>query len=186
MKTLQVGTVLCVALLLTGCASSPTMDRAEFLSATSRTYDGVTEEQFFVAAKKLFMLADPSDVTVSYPGPHVMVINCTFSLWGWGNQKWRLSTSPVSDGITALVYVDENDSNYGKGFFGARYGYDAPAVYGLFWARMSYLLNRSTTWSTCDEWDKLIDSGQTYGDLDPLCGLTLTDNAPSRSPATGR
>lgn len=185
------------ALLITGCASAPTMDRNEFLTSTSRTYDGVTEEQFFAAAKRLFELSDPSDVKFAYPGPHAMIVQHNWSIFlilafTKGQDVWRISTEPTANGLNARVYVSQTRGGGYGGLTGGGGAYGSavsapanavatPAVYELFWLRMDYLLGKKTRWANCIQWQANVDLGKTYGDIGALCGFPIWDGVPTQA-----
>lgn len=180
------------AMILSGCASQQSMTREESINATQNEYEGVTEEEFYQAAERLFKLSDEDDTRFSYQGEHAMRVQRDWSLYlvlaaARGTHTWQIQTEPSSDNLKASVHV----STGGAGMSGAPTGgggaapittpmsssmINSPAVYGLFWSRMDYLLGKSPEWYTCDEWEAKIDSGETYGIMEPLCLALNTDD----------
>lgn len=182
-----------VLLALTGCAANQkTMTRDEFIGATQRHYDGVTEKQFYEAAEQLFMLSDGDDTAFAYPGEHAMIAQRDWSIYmvlayAQGVHAWQISTTPTESGVEGNVYVSMQGSavNGMPTFNGGVSTHtsptmqdvvNAPAVYELFWSRMDYLLGKSDTWFTCEAWDAKLDTGETYGTMEPLCLALNTDD----------
>lgn len=187
-----------MALLVSGCASQRTMERSEFIEVSKHTYSGVSEDEFYAAAERLFKLSDESDYSFSYPGEHAMIAQRDWIIYivlamAQGTHTWQLNTEQSGDGVESTVYV----SSQASGVSGAPTGgggvstittpamqniENTPAVYELFWARMDYLLGKSSQWPTCDDWDQKISAGETYGNIEPLClALNTDDKSPDES-----
>lgn len=192
-----------MVLLVSGCANRQTMSRAESIEATKRTYDGVNEEQFYAAAKRLFELSDESDYRFSYPGEHAMIAQRSWTIYmvlafTQGTHTWRLQTEDKGGAIEATVHASAQASGVSGAPTGAGGAstittpamqniVNTPAVYELFWARLDYLLNNSESWPTCDMWSEKIDSGGTYGNIEHLClALNTDDRLPGNVPPSPR
>lgn len=177
---------------LSGCAAQPSMTREESIAATQRIYEGVNESEFYQAAERLFKLSDEDDTRFSYQGEHAMMAQRSWSLYmvlaaAMGTHSWQIQTEPTDAGLKASAYVSMQAANMTgmpTGGGGAsvmtspsmQNVVSTPAIYGLFWARMDYLLGKSQDWPTCDDWEAKVDSGETYGLIEPLCLAMNTDD----------
>lgn len=185
--------IIFALLLLTGCAAKqPTMNRDEFISTTQRSYEGVTEREFYQAAERLFKLSDGDDTTFAYPGAHSMIAQRDWLLYlvlaaSSGTHTWQIETKPNDNGLDASAYVSmqagmvngmvgPNGSAFTTTTPSMQNIVNTPAVYGLFWSRMDYLLGKSEIWPTCDDWKAKLKRGETYGLIEPLCLAANTDD----------
>lgn len=185
--------VCALVLVLAGCAvNQKTMNRDEFISTTTRSYEGVTERDFYQAAERLFMLSDGDDTTIAYPGEHAMVAQRTWLIYlvlafTQGTHNWQIETEPSDSGLDATAYVSiQSSAVSGAPTFGGGVSthtspamqniVNTPAVYGLFWARMDYLLGKNDSWPTCGDWNAKVKSGETYGHTEALCLGANTDD----------
>lgn len=181
--------------MLAGCANQQTMSRDDFITTTQRTYDGVSEREFYKAAETLFKLSDEDDTEFAYPGEHAMIVEHDWSLYmvlaaARGTHTWQIKTEPTDTGLTANAYVSlqaANMTGMPTGGGGAsvmtspsmQNMVNTPAIYELFWARMDYLLDKSQVWPTCEDWEAKVDRGESYGTLDPLCvAMNIDDLKP--------
>ncbi|WP_146218714.1 hypothetical protein [Halomonas sp. LBP4] len=168
------------------------MSRDEFINTTQRSYEGVTEREFYQAAERLFTLSDGDDTTFAYPGEHSMVAQRNWMIYlvlsfTQGTHTWQIATEPTDTGLDATVYASIQ-SGAVHGMIGGRGGaststiptmqniVNTPAVYELFWSRMDYLLGKSESWPTCDDWKAKLRQGETYGLIEPLCLAANTDD----------
>lgn len=177
---------------LSGCATQQSMTRQESIDATQRTYEGVSESEFYQAAERLFKLSDEDDTRFSYQGENSMRVQRNWTIYlvlaaSFGSHDWVIQTEPTRDGVNGEVYASMNATGVtgaptGGGGVSAITGpgmtnmINTPAIYGLFWARMDYLLGKSQDWPTCDDWEAKIDRGETYGLIEPLCLAMNTDD----------
>lgn len=184
--------ILLISFVLTGCATRQTMGRDEFINTTTRSYSNVSEREFYNAAERLFRLSDEDDYEFAYPGEHAMVAQRDWLIYvvlafAQGTHTWQIETEPTENGVNATAYVSLRSSTVTgtpTGGGGATTHtsptmqniVNTPAVYELFWTRMDYLLGKSESWPTCSDWQSRIDSGDTYGLIEPLCLAANTDD----------
>ena len=165
------------------------MTPTEQAGATTRAFDGVDKAEIFDAAEKLFYLDDGNDFQFSR-SPDVLVASRSWIMSTmFGADNWRISTAE-QDG-TLRVKVDTTvDARQFFPVTGAAASpaalvepagdpVEGPALFELFWARMDYLMGRSTHWTTCEEMDARIAAGSTWGNTIPLCGPTTKDTPPA-------
>ncbi len=178
--------------ILAACVTPRTMTREEMLDVTSRTYCGVTKEQMLKAAEDVLRLNDPKDVAIAWPDENTMLARHRWLVYfvfgvGSGEHVWQVrAADPGDDGcLKAHVLVSNaaGASTYGAFGMTSTGAYtvspgtipipgnvvNQPAVYELFWAQVDYMLGRRSSWPTCDEWDKKVEGGETYGNMEPLC-----------------
>ena len=168
--------------ILGGCSTQPQqLTREEFLKVARRDYPGITPEQLYAAAEKLFRLSDGDDYSFTYTQA-TMTAQRRWSFYfvlaaGFGTDLWKLSATDKEGGAEASVDVSSTASQaLGVTTVG---GYGGTALYDLFWSRMDYLLGVSNHWMTCDESAQRIKTGAVWGSNAPLCdSLTVADNPP--------
>ena len=189
-------TVILVLLALQACSPKQYLMRNEFAPETSRTYQNVTEAQFYDAAEKLLRLSGGSDalkgaadltinrtshslysqrrVTV-HLGSQIAIGIVTSLLFGVvpGGQNALLNanvyTETTEAGLIAnLALSTDHDDAFG-------HNVSTAAGYDLFWSRMDYLLGKSKEWRTCDDEMARIDDRKTSGYTDVLCYNAVDD-----------
>jgi len=175
--------VLAIAFLLAGCATAqlPQLSRQEWMALKTRTYHNVTSEQAYQAAERLLRLADPDDVKASYDADGRLRMVRTWAMWTgffwvtqYGADIWLFDARPVADGTRMTVGVTRGGESGAQPITGLD---DDPGVYELFWARMDYLLGRSTVWLTCPMYAER--ARRAWGDPFLLCDpFTIEDRAP--------
>lgn len=186
-------------LLAPACAARhPQLTREQWLGLTSRDYPGVSEEQVFAAAERIFRHADGDDFQITYAAhemaaTHPWLIYLVVSFTA-GTDFWTIRTEPAPEGTRVHVRIGTQTGSVmanpaaGAGATTttptATGQVGSPAIYELFWARMDYMLGRSTKWTTCKDMRDLIHNKVTWGETDQLCsGLTmLGDLGPPPAP----
>lgn len=187
-------TVLLIVIILTGCATQKTLTREEALNlrneqiaATTRIYQDVTHEDVLIAVDKLWRLADGSDFQITHTENAIMatrhwlfyfVIGAVFGVDNWyvlaeQNESdvkvsVRVNTSaaplapvPVAGttntafSVTTLPPIEST--------------VQGGALYAIFYARLDYLLGKSTEWWDCSTAAKKIAALNLAGNTDPLC-----------------
>lgn len=185
-----------IAVLLTGCATTqPQLSREEWLSITSRSYEGVTKEQVISSAERLFRLADGDDFNVVHTEDGLyasrnwsayMVIAAAM-----GTDYWQVKVAP--DGNRFKAYVQVNSQAQGVTPMattnGAWTATTTPmagspvmgtAIYDVFWARMDYLLGKRSDWMNCQIADERVKQKITWGTNEALCNsFNIKDEVPS-------
>lgn len=196
----KVITVICVLLILSGCAAGPRqMTREEWLSTTTRVYPAVNREQALAAAEKLFRLADGDDFKFSYNQEDLLAerrwIVFAVIAMADGTDYWTIKAQPIPDGtkMTAQVNVMSQGTGPtkvpGAGWIatpGSAQGrvVDGTALYDVFWSRMDYLLGKRKDWMTCAESNKRVDAEMVFGNNGPLCNsFNMTDTHPETGEA---
>jgi hypothetical protein len=171
-------TLASLALVATGCATAapPTFDAMR--AAQTRTYPGVESKRVYAAAETLFRLADERDMQFSVAATGELRATRKWFVYAVlaavaGESRWTVRALPEGDGV--VVTVDVVTTSTGA-LFGPTQTHPpaGPAVYELFWARLDYLLGRSTTWVTCAEQSARAASA----DLESLC-LFADDRVPT-------
>ncbi|MEC8919239.1 MAG: hypothetical protein VX796_16715, partial [Pseudomonadota bacterium] len=132
------------------------------------------------------------DTSFSYPSEHSMIARRSWTIYmvlafSAGTHVWQIDTEPSGSGVTARALVSNNSGTVtgmatgGGGAFASsgpqmENVINTPAIYGLFWSRMDFLLGKSSYWPTCDDWGSKISQGDTYGNTEPLCLALNTDD----------
>lgn len=188
--------VMLLGILLAGCATTqPQLSREEWISVTSRTYDGVTKEQVIGAAEHLFNLADGDDFQI------VHTEDGLYASRGWmvymvfaaaiGTDYWQLKVVDTGSRLKASVQVNTQ----GQGVSpvattnGAWTATTTPmagtpimgtAIYDIFWSRMDYLLGKRPDWMTCQIADERVEKKITWGNNQALCNaFNVKDQKPT-------
>lgn len=196
MRVMILGALLCA---LAGCGSTgtyaPQLSRDEQLRMMSREYSGKTPEEVMTAAEKLFRLSDPEDYVFAYPDERSMVATRGYVMFMViaavsGHDIWSLSVEPMEAGAKLRVQAataSTGTSAMPVGGIAVPYNIAGssggvpmlePALYGLFWARMDYLLGLRSDWIGCDQARDYLLSNNMHGVYEPLCGKMQDDNRP--------
>lgn len=169
-------TVACASIiLLAGCATIPRqMSREEALAVSTRTYTGVTTERVFEAATEVFKLSDnPTDINISYPDSETMLAvrwTAPFPVHIW--YHWTIKAVPAHKGTQVSTSIVT--TAHGFAVPSGVTPYSSPAAQKLFYARLDYLLGKSTDWPTCEVYE---NQNPGSSSLESLCKLA-DDNVP--------
>lgn len=179
---------------VSGCASRPTLTRAEWLTTTTRTYEGKTAEEVIAAAEKLLILADGDDVQFAHDANGFVATRQWFSYIviaaAAGTDNWRFDAEEAGDVVKATVQVGLQSQAItpmatSSGDWAASTGIvmGAPvqgtALYDVFWARLDFLLGKREAWMFCGEADDRVSRGVVWGSNEALCNsFNLEDDAP--------
>lgn len=181
-------------MVLSACATPRYMDRTEWLSVTTREFQGKSKEEVISAAQKLLRLADGDDFHIAHTdnGFHAsrrwtayMVIAAEF-----GTDHWLFETTDIPGGVRARVQVSTQSQAATpvattSGAWTATTGplmgspVDGNALYDVFWARMEYLLGYRNEWMTCEVADKRVRADIVWGRNAALCNsFNVADDRP--------
>lgn len=186
--------ILLLVILLTSCAQKQKFTRAEWLSATQKTYKNYSKEQLIEAAEKVLSLADKSDFQFSHMDKGFvatrnwsvyMVIAAAQGIDTWkfeveeinGVSSARVNTSTMAGAMSGYSTGGQSGVVTSPGMMGNTV--EGTAHYNMFWNRMDYFLGLTKTWADCTCGQKQIESKETWGDLDHICSsVTLNDLSP--------
>lgn len=177
------------AVLLTACATSPPpIDRAAWLSMTTRTVEH-KPEQVIAAAEQVLKLADPPDTRISHRPDGLDAVRhaATFAIVAIVSEYFHWTVTATPDGQKTAVRVSVTWSNSGAGAApvapgvaapmsfgsGAAQAIQDPKLYALFWSRLESLLGNGK-WTTCDEYGASIWGTTALA----LCGVGREDLRP--------
>lgn len=184
--------IIIVALMLTACATHREITRAEFVSATTRTYDK-TSEEVLLAAEKLFKLADGDDFKLQHTEDSIIATRnwILYVVIGasTGTDQWLVKTTKTPDSKTKIsIAVGISTSQLLPGFNQVvtmngvagepPYGI---AAYDLFFRRLEYLLGLRSEWTTCKMADDLIKQKVVWGNNETLCNSFNMKNIDPRT-----
>lgn len=163
--------LLVAVVVLAGCITRPQVSREEYISMTTRTYEGVTKKQVFKAAENFLRLLDGDDFIIEYPENRINATRDWFLLLSHGRTSWEIKTSPSIESTKVDVHV--------KSTMNASVLPTDKVVYDVFWARMDYLLGKRNDWLTCEKVSEMFNKKETWGDDFAVCnGATLKNNTP--------
>jgi hypothetical protein len=181
--------VALIVSILVGCATSrPHVTREEWLSVTSRTYDGVTKEQIIGAAEQLFRLADGDDFDIVHTEEGISTSRKWFALLITGTDYWQIKAVPVGNQFRVTVHVSTHidpmdgttrptTTTVDPAFNPVR----GTAIYDIFWSRLDYLLGERADWMTCKTADDRVDRRITWGGNSALCNsFNVEDKTPTK------
>lgn len=187
MKQLLIGIVILGAVILTaGCATSKPREltREEWLTTTTRVYDGVEKERVIKAAERLFRLSDGDDFKIAHYEEGLYATR-NWSVYvvlaaSFGTDYWKLAVIPEKKGVKASIQVNTQSQAVSPMMVsgGAWTATSMPmsgspvmgtAIYDIFWSRMNYLLGLRQDWMTCQMADERVKSGVTWGTNEALC-----------------
>ncbi|MEC9292101.1 MAG: hypothetical protein VX730_06855 [Pseudomonadota bacterium] len=173
----------------------------------TRIYKGKTQEEVIIAAEKLLTLSDPKDTKFIH-NKNGFLANRS---WLWyailtadsGIDKWEVHTEEQSNNsIKMTVTLNTGGVNYGDNSiyaigegitFAGRKKMTQPELfqnrkdlYSLFWKRMDYLLGKTQTWTTCEDFKNQLGLNKLHQEekvkkgnkLNPLCGSLSADKLP--------
>lgn len=172
--------------LMAGCAGTKSLSMSQYHDLTNVTYPEHSTEEVKRAAQRVLSLADD----------RFRINNSDQRIYGerwlkriipseavYRTDQWYLRFQPKNGGTQ--VYLKVNTLYYstgGLGFVSPESKTESPwgpAVYQLFWNRVDYLLDRTASWTSCSAMKQNIETGDTFGDLDSLCGHGADDQRPS-------
>lgn len=164
--------------LLSGCAPPPKkLSRDEWLKIRNHRYENTSPDEVLTAAEQIFKLADENDTQFSYNNYSLTAVRwaAPFPIHIW--YHWKINTA--SSGADTDVNVSISTTSHSFAAPGGMTPHDFPDVIKLFYTRLDYLLNKSTTWHSCDDFKKLNPQSSS---LEALC-LLAKDRAPSSAVA---
>lgn len=187
--------VVAIAAALVGCAAQPPkMTRSEYLQVTQRTYDGKTPDDVYLAAEKLFTLADGDDfkffhteesMVATRPWLVYVVLAATMGTDTWTIRARQIDgatkvSAALSTSMGSVLPVPTTGGDMSAGTMPSMAGnVPGTAIYDVFWARMDYLLGKTDHWMTCEDANAKVKSEAVWGDNSALCnGFNVKDNAP--------
>lgn len=180
--------VRCVALLLTvplllfgpGCSGLQTFSRDQYRELTNVEYPDHSPEEVREAAREVLARSDDR-MKFSSSENQLRAVR-----W-WkiitpvavsGTDQWTLTFQSHNGGTRAHLKVTTLLTYLLGGKEGPRHqtiSPDGPAVYELFWSRVSSVLNREGAWLSCERMKHRIERGKTFGHLNLLCGKPYYD-----------
>jgi len=194
--------IAALSFLLVGCVKTPQMTPEEWTQATQRHYDGVSQDEVAKAVEKLFRLADGSDFKTLRLADGLYASRN----WGmfvvltseYGTDYWLLKMVEKDGGVDVAVRVttdlaaytsiERTDQNLTAGPAGTLKASTMPlggetvtgtALYDVFWARLDFLLGKSTEWMTCDQSNQRVSQGVVTGTNKALCNsFNINDDLP--------
>jgi hypothetical protein len=187
--------------LLAGCTLSPPKE-AHWQGLHGRVYEGATTDQALQAADEILRLADKDFRVTRQAG--TLTATRYYALFAgistqYGYDHWLVTATPVDKGsvdkgVDVQVQISRDaDADVlmpiigGSGVVGGTVANTSPPgkpvtarfPYRLFFARMDYLLRRSSEWLTCSEAAARLP-GEPEADTGALCGRGFDDRRPDR------
>lgn len=144
--------------------------------AQSKVYAAVTPEEVFQASEQIFILADESDMEIVKETRRLKAsrpVTDSVSVPYW--EGWEIQAIPVDGSTQVTVSVALTRGRDRK-----IYPRD-PGVYHLFFTRLEYLLGKSETWMTCDDYEAQTHRKPFWEEDTFLC-LNADDVPPSELP----
>ena len=192
---MRLGAIAVAAILLAGCAApQPHMTRAEYLQVTQRTYEGKTPDDVYLAAEKLFTMADGDDfkffhteeaMVATRPWLIYLVLAASSGVDTWTIRAREVDgatkvSAALNTSMSSIVPVPTTGGDMSAGTMPSMAGnVPGTAIYDVFWARMDYLLGKTDHWMTCKEADARVKSKVTWGSNEALCNsVNLKDELP--------
>jgi hypothetical protein len=187
-----------ITLIFSNCAVQPKLQgRSEWLSATTRNYEGVNKEDVLEAAEYLLRLADGNDFSISHQPDSLQArrdwISYILIFAGFGTDYWEVKAVDLPNGdIKTTVVISTQSQSSGITEISVSGGTPSmspsfgdlinnPIVYKLFWSRMDYLLGKADRWLTCGEASKKFNVNNYSDGMEVLCNpLNINDNRPSK------
>jgi hypothetical protein len=182
--------------LLAGCALSPPKE-ARWQGLHGRVYEATTADQTLKAADQILRLADHK-FRVTREGDAITATRYYALFAGistqYGYDHWQITATPAKNGVEVQVQISRDaDADVlmpiigGSGVVGGTVANSNPPgkpvaarfPYRLFFARMDYLLRRSSEWPTCREAMASMTT-PTEPDSGLLCGRDFDDRRPDR------
>lgn len=187
--------LLMVMLVVAGCAvKQPQMTRDEYLQTTQRTYADKAPDDIFRAAEKLFRLADGDDFTFHHTEdsmtavrPWLVYLVLAASM---GTDTWVIRAQEdlgatkvsalVSTSMGSVLPIPTTGGDFTAGGVpGGGNLVAGTAIYDVFWARMDYLLGLRDDWMTCEQANRRVREGVTWGSNEALCNsFNMNDDSP--------
>lgn len=180
--------------LLAGCALSPPKE-ARWQGLHGRSYDGATPDETLAAANDILRLADHK-FRITREGDTITATRYYALFAGistqYGYDHWLITATPTDGGVTVDVQISRDaDADIlmpiigGSAAAGGTVANSSPPgkpvtarfPYRLFFARMDYLLHRSSTWLTCSEATAQMTTALD-SDSGLLCGRGFDDRRP--------
>lgn len=197
--------IVFIAILLafmSGCAAPrPQMSRTEWLAMTQRDYVGVTKDQALEAAEKLLRLADGDDFQITHTEEGLSATRNWLAYLviaaASGTDFWAIKATPIKEGVRVSMQVNTQSqavspmATTGNNWTATTMPMSGSpvtgtAIYDVFWARLDYLLGKTTQWMTCETADERVSKKITWGNNEALCnGFNMKDENP-QAPAVAR
>lgn len=189
---------LLLASLLGGCAvQHQPQSREEWINTTTRNYIGMGKEQVLTATEKLFRLADGDDFKLTYTDDTVQATR-SWTVYlviaaAMGTDYWTIRANQTGDTVKVTAQVNTQSqaitpmptTTSGTWTAGTMPMSGTPvmgtAIYDVFWARLDYLLGKTDEWMTCEQANKRVSDGITWGQLECLCNpFNIKDDLPEK------
>ena len=162
---------------------TPHLTREEWLTVTTRIYEGVAKDQLISAAESVLRLAGGEYMKVSHTE------NGLTATRNWqyyailqaekGGDYWTFKVEPLPTSIKATVQLTSKREFYAYGILPAHAkdsSVEGTAIYDVFWSRIDYMLGRTPEWMSCEMSDKKIDEGLVWGENTALCSILYMEN----------
>jgi hypothetical protein len=193
---LPAASAVLACVLLAGCALSPPKE-ARWQGLHGRIYEAATTDQALNAADQVLRLADHK-FRVTRDGDTITATRYYALFAGistqYGYDHWLITATPTEKGVDVEVQISRDaDADVlmpiigGSSAVGGTVANSSPPgkpvtarfPYRLFFARMDYLLQRSSEWPTCSEaMASMTTSADSNSGL--LCGRGFDDRRPDR------
>jgi len=150
----------------------------DIVKAHSKVYAAVTPEEVFQASEQIFNLADEGDLDMVQDTRRLKVSRAVSDRQMPPNREvWEIQAIPVNGSTQVIVSVAL------KGRRSRKVYPRNPDVYHLFYSRLEYLLGKSKTWVTCEDYEAQAHH-KPYWDEDGFLCLNADDVRPF--PPNGR
>lgn len=187
--------ILVISLLLVaGCATQPSMSRADYLGMTTREYPDATAEQVFAAAEAMFEFSAPGTFQFAHHDTGMRATETgMFALFSWSlnvtkmQQGVRVQVGVTGPGVGGLAPTVGTGGAMG---FGATPGGATPivdrGVYEVFWTRLEYMLGKRASWMTCKQAREHPLGAAPGSAARPLCSTRLFSDPLPEGPVVRR
>ncbi len=183
-------------MLFSSCStnSEKSLTREEYLSITTREYQGRSKDELIQVASQVVSLVDPSDFKISHTEDGFIAqrnwLIYAVLYASAGTDTWVFKTSKTKNGYKASLSISTAKNGFapmvtsggdltGVGIPRNYEIIDGDAPYTTFWERMTYLLgDTSNEWPSCPIAEKNLKEGKFWGSLDQLCSVTTDDLLP--------
>lgn len=199
--------IMIAIFMLTGCATSKPLSRAESLAVrnkqiedTTRVYTGITKEEVLIAVDRLFRLADGDDFKITHAenaiiGERRWLIYLVFAA-AFGQDRWVVAAeeNPVDKTVKVIVRISSvgspivpmvtpsgtgSTSTSAIALPGVESTITGDALYYIFFKRLDYLLRKSDMWLDCAEAADVIKNSGLTGSVECLCNpFNMKDSRP--------
>lgn len=164
-------TLICL-ILLAGCGfPKPLATLEEFEQAQTKTYEGISKKEVLHATEKLFMLADPDDVFLSYEDQKLVARRRAILLISVYQENWIIDVQEKAGDSAVTVSVTPTID-------GVNFPPRGVGQYALFFSRLDYLLGKSEDWMTCHQYEVRARDEPTWTSSEGILCHIADDNLP--------